>query len=53
MEKRNGKVIFAKAGGNVSKNARTCKVSIPKSGVMQWKSQLMNVMSHCSLMAKR
>ncbi len=33
MEKRNGKVIFAKAGGNASKNARNCKVSIPKKWI--------------------
>lgn len=33
MKKRNGKVIFAKAGGNASKNARNCKVSIPKKWI--------------------
>lgn len=33
MEKRNGNVIFAKAGGNASKNAHNCKVSIPKKWI--------------------
>lgn len=33
MEKRNGRIIFAKAGGNASKNSYNCKVSIPKKWV--------------------
>ena len=33
MEKRNGKIIFAKAGGNASKNAYNCKVSLPKKWI--------------------
>lgn len=33
MEKRNGKIIFAKAGGNASKNAHNCKVSLPKKWI--------------------
>lgn len=30
MEQRNGNMIISKAGGNASKNAYNCKVSIPK-----------------------
>lgn len=30
MERRKMRVMFAKAGGNASRNAYTCKVSIPK-----------------------
>ena len=33
MEKRNVKIIFAKAGGNASKNACNCKVSLPKKWI--------------------
>ena len=33
MEKRNGKIIFAKAGGNASKNAYNCKVSLTKKWI--------------------
>lgn len=33
MEKRNGRIIFAKAGGNASKNSFNCKVSLPKKWI--------------------
>lgn len=33
MERRNANVIFGKAGGNASKNAYTCKISLPKSWI--------------------
>ena len=33
MEERSANMIFGKAGGNASKNAYTCKLSIPKSWV--------------------
>ena len=31
MEKRNANVMFGKAGGNASKNAYTCRISLPKT----------------------
>lgn len=33
MEKRNANVMFAKAGGNASRNAYTCRISLPKTWV--------------------
>lgn len=33
MENRSGRIIFAKAGGNASKNSYNCKVSLPKKWV--------------------
>ena len=33
METRKANMIFGKAGGNASRNAYTCKVSVPKTWV--------------------
>jgi hypothetical protein len=33
MEERNANVIFGKAGGSASKNAYTCKISLPKTWI--------------------
>ncbi len=33
MEERDANIIFGKAGGNASKNAYTCKLSVPKTWV--------------------
>lgn len=33
MEKRNGRIIFTKAGGNAGKGSYNCKVSLPKKWI--------------------
>lgn len=33
MEKRSGRIIFTKAGGNASKSSYNCKVSLPKKWI--------------------
>lgn len=33
MEERKAKIIFTKAGGNASKNAYNCKISLPKKWI--------------------
>ncbi|MEG0377203.1 MAG: hypothetical protein RR581_06165 [Eubacterium sp.] len=37
MEKRKMRIMFSKAGGNASKNAYSCKVSIPKKWLDEMK----------------